>query len=620
MSLSSLYRTYVQSVKNKLILNVILIHAVLVGFVVFDLISREHDFMEEQLSNRGYELTSLLASTVSVPLLNNDLVALDELLTDVDKIRGHYMVFIVDKHGVVRGTTMKKYFNLQLDDEISKRGIQKLLDSNINQYQIRHDHLIDTINTVKVEGQIVGYVRTILDESFMEEEMHIMTTKGFVYVLLAILLGTYFAWLTVRRLTIKLKLMAEAAERVRQKDFDIELPLTGSNDELSKMMKAFNVMSKSISEYTNELKESEAELLEAQAISHIGSWEIDLKTSKVQWSPELYKIYERDPISYEPSLENEAHLWSKEDNIAITNTIAKSIETGKRTELEHKILLEDGRTKYVFATGIAVYNKEGEATSIKGVTQDITQHTLDQQNIKAKENQLLVQSRLAQMGEMISMIAHQWRQPLSAISATAMNLKVMIELENHDLSTPEGLEACKKDQLVHLDDIENYVQSLSSTINDFKNFYKADKNSVSVSLDEIVQKALGIIKSSLQNDKIELIYDPQAKECIDVLDGEMMQVILNIMKNAQDNFKDKEIANPRIDIITTDRSVKICDNGGGVDPAMVEKIYDPYFSTKTEKNGTGLGLYMSKIIIEDHHKGRLKVENVNDGACFSIEL
>ena len=99
-----------------------------------------------------------------------------------------------------------------------------------------------------------------------------------------------------------------------------------------------------------------------------------------------------------------------------------------------------------------------------------------------------------------------------------------------------------------------------------------------------------------------------------------MQVLLNIFKNAQDNFIEKEIAKPILIIEVHDTSISITDNGRGIPEHIIEKIFDPYFSTKDEKNGTGLGLYMSKIIVEDHHNGKLQVFNVDDGVCFRVDL
>ena len=99
-----------------------------------------------------------------------------------------------------------------------------------------------------------------------------------------------------------------------------------------------------------------------------------------------------------------------------------------------------------------------------------------------------------------------------------------------------------------------------------------------------------------------------------------MQVILNIIKNSQDNFRERRIKNPKITIKVENNQVLFCDNGGGISENIIEKIFDPYFSTKNEKNGTGLGLYMSKIIVEDHHKGKLEVKNREEGVCFTIIL
>ncbi len=100
----------------------------------------------------------------------------------------------------------------------------------------------------------------------------------------------------------------------------------------------------------------------------------------------------------------------------------------------------------------------------------------------------------------------------------------------------------------------------------------------------------------------------------------MMQVILNIFKNAEDNFRDKKITDAKITIRTFKNSLFICDNGGGIPKDIMPNIFDPYFSTKDEKNGTGLGLYMSKTIVEEHHNGTLHVENTDKGVCFIISL
>ena len=627
MIFKKLYQSHVQSLQSKLIVNVILIHAILMSLIIIDLIQREHSFMQEQLSQKGYELTSVLASNTAVSLLNNDVVALDELLTDMDQVQDSYMMFILDYHGRVKASTNKDYLNKVLDDAQSIKALTQLIENEQVSFQMVHNNLTDTIHSVKVGSKTIGYIRTLLNQDSLSSEMNIVTKRGVIYVVLAIVLGAFFAWLSVRQVTARLNHVARAAEQISDKDFNVHLPASKHDDELSKMIKAFSTMSHSINGYVEELKltsskvqKRERELLEAQEIGHIGSWELDLKTSKMQWSPETYRINDKDPKSYEPSLETFFENVDKNDVKAIQDSITRAVETGVKSELESKLYLDDGRVKYIYLAGIAEYDENGTASKIRGVTQDITEHKIDEKHLKEREAQLLAQSRLAQMGEMISMIAHQWRQPLSAISATAMNHKVEFTLGNFELGTEKGREECTDKSIKDMEDIEMYVQSLSSTIDDFRNFYKPNKETIYVSLDTIVKKSLAIIKTSLKNNTIELIYEANAHEELALFEGEVMQVILNVLKNAQDNFKEKEIKDSFIKIKTSSNSVAICDNGGGIPEEIFDKIYDPYFSSKTKKNGTGLGLYMSKIIIEEHHKGSLELKNVDDGVCCYIKF
>jgi len=248
-----------------------------------------------------------------------------------------------------------------------------------------------------------------------------------------------------------------------------------------------------------------------------------------------------------------------------------------------------------------------------GYTKDTTQK-------KKAEEALAQQSRMAQMGEMISMIAHQWRQPLNAISLTASNLKLKFDFDEYNSNSKEEFKQCSHDFSQGLENIQEYIRTLSTTIDDFRNFYSKDKESTQVKLEDIAAKALKIIEPSLISKKIKIQEEYDSDKSIKLYENEIMQVILTILQNAQDNLLKKSIKEPSIKILTKNRTISICDNGGGIPKDILGKIFDPYFSTKEEKNGTGLGLYMSRTIIEDHHKGKLKVKNIDGGACFTIEL
>ena len=294
--------------------------------------------------------------------------------------------------------------------------------------------------------------------------------------------------------------------------------------------------------------------------------------------------------------------------------VAHAIETHSEIEpMEVIVTCKDGSQKEI-QWGFKTIGEENWAFGL-----DLTER-------KREEKQLKLHMRQAQMGEMISMIAHQWRQPLGAIASTSIDLKMQMELENFDLKEEKGRKECLAYFSNGLEDIDALLQNLTTTIDDFRNFYKPNKEMSSVYFLEPISKAIDIIKASLIADGIEIIQTCLVcNKQVQIHSGEIMQVILNIIKNAQDNFKEKGTKYPKITIeckcISDEKTtVEICDNGGGIPEDVIQNIFDPYFSTKDEKNGTGLGLYMSKTIIEEHHNGKLRASNSDDGACFTIEL
>lgn len=361
-----------------------------------------------------------------------------------------------------------------------------------------------------------------------------------------------------------------------------------------------------------------------------GIWYWDLDNPENEWMSEHFWT----TLGYDPSeMSHHSSEWhdkiNKDDLQTAVENFYKHLDNSDHpydqiVRYKHK----NASTVWIRCRGIAIMDSEGKATRMLGAHNDITnlmeaQEELKKLNdtlsdkieIEISENRkkdaiLLAQSRQAQMGEMISMIAHQWRQPLAVISMIANTVILDIELGD---TNEDSMEKSAKDIL------EN-INHLSNTINDFRNFYKMSKKSVTLKPENIVLKSLSIVKTSLLNNNIEIIEEYNSKEEIELFDSELMQVILNILKNAQDNFKEKNIKDPYIKITTENRTISICDNGGGMPEDLIEKIFDPYFSTKDEKNGTGLGLYMSKTIIENHHNGKLTAKNTDDGVCFTIEL
>jgi len=296
------------------------------------------------------------------------------------------------------------------------------------------------------------------------------------------------------------------------------------------------------------------------------------------------------------------------------------VDQGYISAYEKQCVVKDGRVIDVLIDLVLMPDEQ----SILMVSRDITGENRYKKEKKQSDERLIHQSRLAQMGEMISMIAHQWRQPLSAISSVAIDMKMQIELETFNLSKEEDKKLMFAYFLKSIDNIDTYLKNLTHTIDDFRNFYKPNKESIQSSLEVPLNISLKIIKQSLLNQNIEFDESLSSAKEIEMYSNELVQVFLNIIKNSEDNFIEKNIKNPKLSLILRDtyrgNIIEISDNGGGISKEILDKIFNPYFSTKNEKNGTGLGLYMSKMIIEEHHHGKLSVKNIKDGVCFSIEL
>jgi len=244
------------------------------------------------------------------------------------------------------------------------------------------------------------------------------------------------------------------------------------------------------------------------------------------------------------------------------------------------------------------------------------QERIEKEVQKNKEQQLLMlqQNRLAQQGELISMIAHQWRQPLNNLSLLS---QLLVSKYYKNKLDDEAIEYFQKNS-------KKQIELMSRTIDDFRNFFKDEESKKEFSVNDVVEDTIEMIKPITQKNNISITF--KAEKNFQVLGflNNFSQVLLNILNNAKDALSDQEIENKNI-LITlkqNDNKVLLCieDNAGGIKEELLDKIFDPYFSTKKEKNGTGLGLYMSKIIIQDQMNGKLFVQNTPNGAKFTISI
>ena len=233
---------------------------------------------------------------------------------------------------------------------------------------------------------------------------------------------------------------------------------------------------------------------------------------------------------------------------------------------------------------------------------------------KQKDRAILQQSKLARMGEMIAMIAHQWRQPLTEVSGILMELETATRFKK---VTNEHI-------LKSIDKSDKMIEFMSNTIDDFRNFYKPDKKKEVFDVLASCKKAINLVNASLEDSSIILNLEVKSNSFINGYPTEFAQVILNLISNAKDILVERKIQNPKITLVIESFGslciIKVKDNAGGLDEKNYDLIFDPYFTTKESSKGTGLGLYISKLIIEKNMGGELSVKNDEKGAVFKIVL
>ncbi|WP_171012920.1 PAS domain S-box protein [Arcobacter arenosus] len=274
----------------------------------------------------------------------------------------------------------------------------------------------------------------------------------------------------------------------------------------------------------------------------------------------------------------------------------KNIWVGEITN-KHK----DGTIVNEHLTIQSILDNKGEVIYYVASFLDITLQKEMEFKLKEKESQLIQKSKMAAMGEMLENIAHQWRQPLSVISAAASGVLLKKSLE---------LEIDEKEHIESLEKITNTVQYMSNTINDFRDFFKNDKYVTFFNLKNSYERVLGLIGSKLKSIDIELIENLNDVN-ISGIENEFIQVLMNIISNAKDALNECENRKLLfVDIFkeSSNAVIIIKDNAGGIPKELIDKVFEPYFTTKGNE-GTGIGLHMSKDIIDNHMNGNLSVEN-----------
>jgi signal transduction histidine kinase len=324
-----------------------------------------------------------------------------------------------------------------------------------------------------------------------------------------------------------------------------------------------------------------------------------------------YVVYGFDTTHLDANVREEQELLKRQVSHEITFIIAISIALAVIAAIFSLFLSQ--RLRRIF---LNYHHKVSmRDAALKKLNFSLERRVAHEVNVhREKEKMLIQQSKMADMGTMLSMIAHQWRQPLNQLSYIFMNI--------------EGAHEYKELTAEYLDEKitegNALLQYMSKTIDDFRNYFKPDKGKTKHCISDVISDTLPLVEKMLTANSIEITCSFDTKKEVMLYRNELIQVLLNLIHNASDSLILHHIHNPKISIVTKEQQeylfISVCDNGVGISDDIAEKIFQPYFSTKDANHGTGLGLYMSNSIIEEHMGGTLTFENQEEGVCFIITL
>jgi C4-dicarboxylate-specific signal transduction histidine kinase len=388
-----------------------------------------------------------------------------------------------------------------------------------------------------------------------------------------------------------------------------EFKLQSANEELQAQNEELQLQSEELQAQSEELQ-VQSEELNNQNLEMLRLWEINKKSEDT-----LRKsAAELQSINTELLNSRRATMNMMQDAIISRNQAEEMShklqhEVDVRTMAEVKLKqMNDDLEKLV---DVRTYELKNTLETLKAET---VERINTMETLREKERMLIQQSRQAALGEMIGNIAHQWRQPLNTLGLYTQSLGVFYGAPNFNKELLDN--AIAKSM--------NIIKHMSKTIDDFRDYFRPEKEKADFYVTEAIKSTLSLLEGNFHNPKITVDFVEHDNPVINGYQNEFAQVFLNILNNARDAIIERVIVDARIIITISSENdcavVTVADNAGGIPDEIIGKVFDPYFTTKGPQSGTGIGLFMSKSIIEKNMGGKLTVRNTDTGAEFRIEV
>ena len=555
------------------------------------------------------------------------------LLSDFeDEIEGQKHAYLVDRDGRVILTQDTAYplFSRFLDmAAIEAKDQFRVKTTNMFYTDCHGDRVIPSVETISRFGinealgwHLVSFVPTEQITAGVFASLKMMIWIGIVIILLALLI----AYLMAQDIIRPVNNMVSMAKLMQKGDYSARIDTNQNADsEMTTLALTLNSMAGRIEEHTSRLEEKSKFIhfiLDATPV-----FTVTVKDREVEYVNKTFLNFLGFANMREFN-DKKAHLCRyiyQIDKVLILNQRDEEIQALLTASHDQQIVYfknEKGEISSPYINTFACFEQDTkciftftDVTRIESQKSALQDKIVKAEEERQKQQQLMeIQARQAQMGEMIGSIAHQWKQPLNLLSISAFDIT---EIYRAGDLTDESMNA-------YLQNLQNTIRYMSSTIDDFRNFFQPTSTMLPFSPARAIDHILRMIGKIYKLQNIDIRISSQSDIEVLGIQNEFQQVILNLLNNAKDAFIEKQITQREIDIRITQSeklvNIAVEDNAGGIPESFLDKIFDSYFSTKDAAKGTGIGLYMSKQIIEEKMGGRLNVTNTENGACFTISL
>ncbi len=583
-----------------------------------------------------------------------DMVRINRLINDMREGMPVKSIIVADSSGraLTDGTNENVSFGRQLVIDLkgiksspvmiekTESGLRVVFLIGTNDYTAGYGEIIFSEDPLKKTLKMQDEAVSRIWESFTASFLKIALAGTAILAFITFIFGILFS----KTLTGPIKELTEATKKIASGDMSHRVKVETA-DEIGELASTFNTMMDELRETTVSRDFTDALIDSLPGVFYF----FNAQGRYLKWNKNLTIIsgYSDEEIQ---SM-NPLQFFAGEDKHIIEKRIQEAFENGYSTA-EAELTTKDNRKIPYFFTGLRYI--VGDEPYLIGVGIDITERKTAEdkllelnRNLEAmvedevekrrqQEHMLIHQSRLAAMGEMIGAIAHQWRQPLNALGLIVQDIR---DADEYGELTKDYIDKSVEKSM-------NQIKFMSKTIDDFRNFFRPEKEKSPFDALIAIEVVLSMLSGQLKNNNIayRLTCDARNRTFKEfpeiILPGdihatgyrnEFQQAVLNIINNAKDAIieaREKgKMGSAAEGVIEVDVSragdrvfISISDNAGGIPEEIMERIFDPYFTTKEQGKGTGIGLYMSKIIIENNMDGRLYAENVKDGAMFTIEL